>query len=494
MEILNKSMTKPSERPVKILQFGEGNFLRGFVDYMIDIANETEVFNGNIAIIKPIPYGSLEVFERQECQYTVSLRGLENGEPKVVNRIIKSVSDALGAYEDYDSYMAYAKLDTLRFIVSNTTEAGIVYDDTDSFEDMPPKSFPGKLTKFLYERYKHFNGDKNKGLIMLPCELIENNGNTLKNCIIKYSKKWALGKNFTDWIETSCVFCNTLVDRIITGYPKEEAEKIWQEAGYKDELIVTGELFALWVIESDRDISGELPLDKANLPVIFTDNLQPYRERKVRILNGAHTGMVAASFLAGNDTVKEAMDDVSVRKFVLSLIFDEIIPTLTLPRNELEDFAYKVIERFKNPYIKHALLSISLNSVSKWKTRCLPSFRDYYRINGKLPACLTFSLAALISLYRGEMTDKDALTGYRNGTEYKIMDDEKVLMYFNGSLKKDNRTLAEGFLKNKEFLGEDMTKYPGLTDAVAEHLDNIQSLGMRKALEKVCAIAPSTSA
>jgi len=485
MKIINKSLTKPDERPVKILQYGEGNFLRGFVDYMVDIANEKGVFNGNIVIIKPIPYGSLHLFEKQECQYTVSLRGLENGKPKVENRIIKSVTDALGAYEDYEAYMAYARLDTLRFIVSNTTEAGIAYDDADSPDYKPPGSFPGKLTKFLYERFLHFKGDKDKGLIVLPCELIENNGQTLKNYVIKLSIKWGLGKEFIGWLESSCVFCNTLVDRIITGYPADEAEKFWQEAGYVDELIVTGELFGLWVIESDRDISGEFPLDKANLPVIFTDNLRPYRERKVRILNGAHTCLAAASFLSGNDTVKESMDDELIKKYVLKAVFDEIMPTLSLPEKELRDFARKVIERFENPFIRHALLSISLNSVSKWKTRCLPSFKEYYKMNGKLPPCLTFSLAALISLYRGRMKDGEGLTGYRGHHEYKIMDEDKVMMFFDGSEEKDNRSLAGEFLKNEDFLGEDMTGYPKLTDTVAKHLETIQRLGMRKALENL---------
>lgn len=484
MDILNKSITKPVERPVKVLQYGEGNFLRGFVDYMIDIANEKGVFNGNIAIVKPISYGNLNMFHNQECQYTVSLRGLEGGMPKVTNHIIKSVSNAVGAYEDYEAYMSYARLDSLRFIISNTTEAGIVYDDTDRIEDKPPKSFPGKLTKFLYERFEYFNGDMNKGLIILPCELIENNGKVLKECVLRLSEKWNLGKEFFSWLENSCIFCNTLVDRIITGYPYDEAEKLWQEAGYKDELIVTGELFGLWVIESDRDISGEFPLDKAKLPVLFTKDLQPYRERKVRILNGAHTSFVAASYLCGNDTVKESMDDTLIKKYVMSTVFDEVIPTLSLPKEELEDFATKVIERFENPFIKHSLLSISLNSVSKWKTRCLPSFKDYFNMYGKLPTCLTFSLAALISLYRGRMQDdKDGLIGYRNGNEYKIMDDEKIMMFFDGSEERDNRILAEGFLKNKEFFDEDMTEYPGLTDAVTNYLEQIQRLGMKKALE-----------
>lgn len=485
MKTINKSITKPINRPVKVLQFGEGNFLRGFVDYMIDIANdEGGVFDGNIAMVKPIPYGSLEDFHKQECQYSVSLRGLEGGKPSVRNRIVTSITEAMGAYEDYEKYMAYARKESLRFIVSNTTEAGIVYDENDSYEDKPPRSFPGKLTKFLYERYSYFNGDKKRGLIILPCELIENNGLALKECVNKLSRTWNLDIGFTSWINESCVFCNTLVDRIITGFPHDEAEEYWKTAGYEDRLIVNGELFGLWVIESDLDISKEFPLDKAGLPLIFTKDIKPYREQKVRILNGAHTSLVAASFLSGNDTVKESMEDGLIKEFVIGTIFNEIIPNLTLPRNELEDFAHKVIERFENPFIKHSLLSISLNSVSKWKARCLPSFKDYYSANEKLPVCLTFSLAALISLYRAKRRKGDGLVGYRDGIEYKIMDDEKVMEFFDGSADRDDFILAEEFLRTEDFFGEDMTaSYPGLVDTVGNHLEQIKRYGMRKALE-----------
>jgi len=484
MKTINKDITKPINRPVKVLQYGEGNFLRGFVDYMIDIANEEGVVDGNIVIVKPISYGSLENFRRQEYQYSVSLRGLEDGKPKVINRIVSSITDTLCAYENYEEYMGYARLESLRFIVSNTTEAGIVYDEGDSYEDKPPRSFPGKLTKFLYERYNFFNGDKTKGLIMLPCELIENNALVLKECVNKLAKSWKLDIGFIDWVKECCVFCNTLVDRIITGFPHDEAEEYWQAAGYEDKLIVTGELFGLWVIESDVDISKDFPLNKAGLPVIFTKDIKPYREQKVRILNGAHTSIVAASFLSGNDTVKASMDDGLIKEFLMRTVFDEIIPNLTLARNELEDFANKVIERFENPFVKHSLLSISLNSVSKWRARCLPSFKDYYAAKEKLPACLTFSLAALMSLYRGKRLKSEALVGYRDGVEYKIMDDEKVMDFFDGSADRDGFILAEEFLRKEEFLGEDLTtSYQGLVDAIGNHLEQIEKYGMRKALE-----------
>ena len=285
MDSLNKQMTGKKDRPVKVVQFGEGNFLRAFVDYMIDIANEQGCFDGDIVLIKPIEFGSLENFHRQDCQYTVSLRGMVDGEAKVLNRQITSVADAVDSYTEYEKYMGLAEIGTLRFVVSNTTEAGIVYDESDCFELNPPKSFPGKLTKFLYHRYETFKGDTDKGLVMLPVELIDDNGIMLKKCVMQLIEQWNLGQEFKNWVEEACVFTSTLVDRIVTGYPKGNEEEECEKLGYEDRIMVTGEPFALWVIESSKDISKELPLPKAGLPVIFTDNQKPYKQRKVRILN-----------------------------------------------------------------------------------------------------------------------------------------------------------------------------------------------------------------
>ena len=485
MELISKSKTGKKERPVKVLQFGEGNFLRGFVDYMIDIANEKGEFDGDIVLVKPIEFGTLDRFRAQESQYTVSLRGIVDGEATVQNRIVTSVTDVVAAHEEYEKYSAYAKLDTLRYIVSNTTEAGIVYDENDKLEMCPPMSFPGKLAKFLYERYKHFNGAMDKGLVMLPVELIDDNGIHLKECVLKQADNWNLEAEFKTWIEDACIFCSTLVDRIITGYPREEDAKLWEEWGYKDELIVTGEPFALWVIECPKDISGELPLDKAGLPVIYTDNQKPYKQRKVRILNGAHTSFVLASYLAGNDIVLESMKDETVFNFMKTTIFEEVIPTLTLPKQDLIDFAEAVITRFNNPYVKHALLSISLNSVSKWRARCMPSFLGYIELNKELPKCLTFSLAALMAFYKGtEIRDK-ALIGHRDGQEYNIMDDMAVLEFFAANSKKPSKEFAAAFLSNEEFFGQDLTKIGGLVDTIAGYLDEIAAKGMRKTLEEL---------
>lgn len=482
MERLNKAISGKKERPIRVVQFGEGNFLRGFVDYMIDIANESGKFNGDIVLIKPIEFGSLDMFHEQDCQYTVSLRGIVDGEAKVQNRVVTAVADAVDTYQEYEKYMDLAKIDTLRFVVSNTTEAGIVFDDTDKMESEPPKTFPGKLTKFLYERYQFFHGAEDKGLVMLPVELIDDNGIMLKKCVLQFIELWGLEDGFRAWVENACIFTSTLVDRIITGYPRDEVESIWQNLGYEDRILVTGEPFALWVIESDKDISKEFPLPDAGLPVIFTDNQKPYKQRKVRILNGAHTSFVLASYLAGNDIVLESMQDEDVKNFMMKTIFDEVIPTLTLPKEELEEFANAVITRFNNPYVKHALLSISLNSVSKWRARCLPSFLGYVEKYGRLPVHLTFSIAALMAFYTGSEIRDKALIGHRNGQEYNIMDDMAVLEFFRDYSDKDTKTFVDAYLSNENFHGQDLTKVEGLSDAVASYLDDIKENGMRAAL------------
>ena len=485
METLNRQMTGKKERPVKVVQFGEGNFLRAFVDYMIDIANEQGKFDGDIVLIKPIEFGNLENFHKQGCQYTVSLRGIVDGEAKVLNRQVTSVADAVDSYGEYDKYMSLAEIDTLRFVVSNTTEAGIVFDAADRFELEPPKSFPGKLTKFLYHRFETFAGDPRKGLIMLPVELIDDNGIMLKKCVMQLIDLWGLGEAFKTWVQEACVFTSTLVDRIVTGYPKATEEEEWEKLGYIDRTMVTGEPFALWVIESEKDISKELPLPDAGLPVIFTDNQKPYKQRKVRILNGAHTSFVLASYLAGNDYVKESMDDDDIRNFMLGTLYEEVIPTLTLPKDELEAFAAAVIGRFNNPYVKHALLAISLNSVSKWRARCMPSFLGYVEKEGKLPARLTFSLAALMAFYTGSQIRDKALIGSRNGQEYNIMDDQEVLEFFAANSSKDTKEFVSAFLGSVNFFGQDLNEVAGLTDAVSAYLDDIKTNGMRAALCRI---------
>lgn len=493
MQRLNKSITHAVDRPVKVMQFGEGNFLRAFVDYIFDVTNEKTDFNGGIVIVKPIEFGNLNRFHEQECQYTLQLRGFENGQPKKITRIITSVVDAVAAIDDYDKYVEYGLCDTLRFIVSNTTEAGIVFDETDKFELEPPRTYPGKLTKLLYQRYKKFNGDRDKGVILIPCELIADNGIELKKCICSFIDLWGLEDGFKTWLDEACSFCPTLVDRIVPGYPRDEAEELCREFGYEDQLIDTAETFGLWVIESDSNLEldrlrSELPFEKAGLNVVFTKDHHPYKERKVRILNGSHTSFVLASFLAGNDIVKQSMDDATIRQYMEETLFDEVIPTLSLPEEECREFANAVIERFQNPFVKHKLLDISLNSVSKWEARCLPSFLGYVKKFGKLPKYLTFSIAALMSFYSttrtGEVNGGRCLVGDRNGEEYNIRDDQFVLDFFIENSPKEPEEFAKAYLSNTKFFGgEDLTKVDGLVDTVAGYIADIRARGMRAVVE-----------
>lgn len=475
MQKINEKFTRETKRPIKVMQYGEGNFLRAFVDYMIDIANEKGAFNGDIAIVKPIDFGTLERFKNQDNLYTVILRGKDKGEVVNESRVITSVQKVLDAKEDYDEYMALAKLDTLRFVVSNTTEAGITLDVNDNFEGLPA-TYPGKLTKFLFERFTFFNGDIAKGLIILPVELIEDNGIKLKKCVKELIKVWALGEAFEKWIDEACVFTSTLVDRIVTGYPRNEAEALCEKLGYKDELLDVGEPFGAWVIESEKDISEEFPLHKIGQPVIFTDNQKPYRERKVRVLNGAHTSSVLAGYLYGLDIVRDCMYDDVMGKYVRKVVDEEIVPEVPLNLEDVKAFANSVYERFENPFIDHALLSISLNSVSKWKSRCLPSLKDSLRSKGQLPKLLTFSFAALLAFYSASDLKEDGLYAKRaNGDAYVIHDDKAVMEFFAANSLKDEAEFVKLVCENESFWGENLNNIEGFASLVTENLKAIKS-------------------
>ena len=387
---LNKTV-----RPERIIQFGEGGFLRGFVDWMLQKINQKSDFNGSVVVVQPIEMGLCDILSEQDCVYTHLCRGIEGVESDVIDVISRCVKP----YEDFESYLALAENPDFRFIVSNTTEAGIVFSPEDKLTDTPPKSFPAKLTLLLKRRYE-LGLD---GFIFLPCELIDRNGDNLKACVLKYIDLWELGDGFKRWVKRENVFTNTLVDRINTGYPKGEELSL----GYEDKMLNTSEFFHLWVIETEYDIDKELPFSSANLNVIITrDKLEMYRTRKVRILNGAHTSLVPYALLSGFDTVKSCIDNEGMREHVRKCVFDEIIPTLDLPKDELINYAESVIERFSNPYIKHYLSSIALNSVSKFKVRVLPSILEYVKRYSTTPKTLVFSLAKLIEFYKnGEPND-----------------------------------------------------------------------------------------
>ncbi|MFR5439434.1 MAG: tagaturonate reductase, partial [Monoglobus pectinilyticus] len=380
----------------KFLQFGEGNFLRGFVDWMIDRLNKEADFDGGVVVVQPLAQGLIPMINEQDGLYTLYLRGLQDGQKVEETRVVDCITRGINPFENTDEFFECASNPELRYIISNTTEAGIEYKPNQNPDDFAGLTFPGRLTLFMKRRFDN----KLPGFLLLPCELIDKNGDELKACVLKYAKDFGYGDDFIKWVEEENYFTNTLVDRIVTGYPRDTASEMEKEYGYLDNIIDTAEIFHLWVIQGDKKYAEELPFDKIGLNVLWTDDVTPYKKRKVRILNGAHTMMVLAAHLAGLETVKEAMDDELVFNFMKTGVFDEIIPTLDLPKDELIQFANDVIERFQNPFIKHYLLSIALNSVSKYQVRVLPSVLEYIKENNKEPKCLVFSLAALIAFYR----------------------------------------------------------------------------------------------
>ena len=399
-------------RPERVIQFGEGGFLRGFIDWILQITNEKTDFNGSAVVVQPIEQGLCDRLEAQNCVYTHIMRGMKDGVPTVDTKVIDVISRTVKPYDDYDAYLALAENPDFRFVFSNTTESGIAYVEGDKLDDKPPKSFPAKVTALMYKRFT-LGLD---GFIFMPCELIDKNGETLRSIVLKYADDWSLGDDFKAWVIEKNVFCNTLVDRIVTGYPKDE--KI--DLGYEDNMLNTSELFHLWVIEGPKDILSEIPFDKTGLNIIVTDSLEMYRTHKVRILNGAHTSMIPYAMLEGIETVKDCMEDENMFAFVNRCVFDEIIPTLDLPREELVDYANNVFERFNNPYIRHLCASISLNSVSKFKVRVLPSLLEYIKRTGKMPGNLIFSLAKLIEFYKnGTPTDDADIIAYMKEHDLK---------------------------------------------------------------------------
>ena len=467
--------------PEKVLQFGEGNFLRAFVDYFIDVLNEKADFGGKVALVQPIANGLTNLINEQEGLFTLFLRGRENGEQVNRKRVVSCISRCINPYEDYKALLETAANSELRFIVSNTTEAGITFDSSCSLNDQPPASFPAKLTAYLYERYKLGLG----GFIILSCELIDNNGAELKKCVMQYIELWGLEKEFKSWVENENIFCSTLVDRIVTGYPRSEAESICEDLGYKDNLIDTGEVFGFWVIEGPQSIKDELPFSKVGLPIMVTDDHTPYKKRKVRILNGAHTSMVLAAFLAGQDIVRDCMNDSDILSFLKKTVYDEIIPTLDLPLTELTDFAAATVERFNNPYIDHSLLAISLNSTAKWKARVMPSLLEYVNRKGSLPRCITFSFAAYIAFYTAQIhKDGDSYYCMRGTETYEIKDDKWILDFYLEHKNDLPDQLAEAVINNELMWGEELKNLDGFKEAVANDLKAIAKLGMKDAMRE----------
>lgn len=481
MKLNRESYKNHKSYPVKVIQFGEGNFLRAFVDWQIDKMNKEADFNGSVAVVQPLEGGLIHMLNEQDCLYTLYLQGIQNGKATKTHTVIDCIDRAVDPYKDYNKYLELAEIPSVRFIISNTTEAGIVFENDDKLEGGCQKGYPSKLTALLYHRFKTFNGALDKGLNIIPCELIDRNGEKLKEIVLKYAEIWNLGDEFITWINTANTFFCSLVDRIVPGYPRDTIEEVRTELGYDDNLVDVGEVFHLWVIEGPQCLKEELPIEKAGLNVKVVDDMTPYRTRKVRILNGPHTAMVPVAYLYGLETVGETVDHEIMGQYVRELIFEEIVPTLDLPHDELVQFGNDIIERFQNPYVKHYLMSIALNSMSKYKTRDLPSLTEYLKRKGELPRKLVFSLAALIEFYKGK----------RGNEDIKLADDEHILeLYKNLWSECDGsesglKTLVTKVLAYDRNWGMDLNEIEGLTQAVTDNLILIEKVGMKEAVKSV---------
>lgn len=451
----------PQTRPVKVLQFGGGNFLRGFADWIIDVLNEKTTFNGAIDIVTSVTPGTAEQINEQNGLYHLLQQGTKNGQHFSETRLITSVNQAINPARHFNDFLQCAENPDLRFIISNTTEAGIAFDTNDKHYETLPNSFPGKLTLLLYHRFKFFSGSPDKTLIIIPCELIEKNGEELKKIIRQYAAYWKLPEDFATWLDKN-IFCNTLVDRIVPGFPKETINEFHAATGYDDQLVVAAEPFYFWAIECEADIRKEFPTHHASLhDVVFAKDITPYRVRKVRILNGTHTAFMPLAYLRGLCTVKEAMDDPFMENFILNTIKEEIVPTLALPEPELSNFASAVADRFRNPFIKHQLISISLNSISKFKIRVLPTIIEYIRKKNTVPPNLMLSFAALICFYRGNW----------QGHAIPLTDTPEVIARIQDAWKDTDSTKAVfKILADSGLWGTDLTTLPGVTETVAKNV------------------------
>lgn len=463
----------------KVIQFGEGNFLRCFFDWQLDIINKNTDLNAGVAVVRPIDFDAVPLLDTQDGLYTAIIRGInESGEVVKDYTVISSINREIPIYKNFQEYLQLAHNPEMKFIVSNTTEAGIAFSAEDKYEDAPQSTFPGKLTRLMHERFVTFNGDMTKGFILMPCELIDYNGEELRKMVLKYADLWNLGEDFKNWLINGNIWCSTLVDRIVTGYPRGEKEELTKELGYEDNFITTGEYFYLFVIQGPKDIlTRELKLEGLNLNILIVDDLKPYKMRKVGILNGAHTAMVPVSYLYGIDTVREAMENDDIRNFIELAIDEEIIPALDMDEKELKEFKDAVINRFKNPYVKHMLMDISLNSMAKYKSRILPQVLETYKRTGKLPKRLLFSLAALIRFYKGVRENGDAI---------QLRDDRHHLdMYADLWQENNYENIVKSVLGLENHWDMDLNSVEGMTELVAKYLENIDKNGVKKALEEV---------
>lgn len=475
IKALNKQTVEKPVLPIKILQFGEGNFLRAFVDWQIDKANEAGVMNHGVAIVQPIDKGMAGMLEGQDCLYHVYLEGVKDKQPVKDVRLVKSVQCAINPYEDYAAYEKIFLSPELEATVSNTTEAGIRYEEGDDLWALPPKSYPAKMTALLYKRFKHFEGDPTKGLCIICCELIENNGSTLREYVLRHAEYNKLGEDFIAWVENHCHFCDTLVDRIVPGFPRENINEIKEEIGFDDNLVVKAEFYHLWAIGGPgyKEVQRRLPLDKAGLHVIFMPTIKQFRDKKVRILNGSHTGMVPIGLQMGCETVMDAFNTPDLEKFINTMVEEEVIPMIEEDQAELKEFAAGILERFYNPYIRHMLKTISLNSLSKWETRNYPTVLDNWKKAGKVAEKEMFTFAALLTLYSGT-------------TAFEPDDTPEHVEFIRKVWNNDDiDATVKAIVENRNIWTVDFTEVAPFVEKAAGYVKSILAEGMAAALKKM---------
>jgi tagaturonate reductase len=477
MESLNRKNVQANLRPERIIQFGEGNFLRAFVDWIVFNMNEKTDFNSSVVVVQPIENGMVDMLNAQDGLYHLNLQGLDKGEAVDSIQMIDVISRGLNPYTQNAEFMKLAENPDMRFVISNTTEAGIAFDPSCKLDDAPAKSYPGKLTQLLFHRFKTFNGAMDKGFIIMPCELIFLNGKELNKCIHQYIELWNLGAEFKSWFENACgVYC-TLVDRIVPGYPKDTIDQILAKINIEDKLVVKGEIFHLWVIEAPESVAKEFPADKAGLNVLFVPSEKPYHDRKVTMLNGPHTVLSPVGYLSGLNTVRECCEDEVIGKFVHKVMFEELAHTLDLPMEELVKFGSDVMERFRNPFVKHYVTSIMLNSFPKFKTRDLPGLKIYLERKGELPKGLVLGLAGICTYYKG---------GKRGDDEIVVNDDKAIMDLLKELWATDCCTkVAEGVLGAEFIWGENLNLVPGLTVALKENLKSVRDKGMLATVKSI---------
>lgn len=483
-EVLRRTASSPkAPSPTRFMLFGGGNFIRAFAAWMIELLNEKTTFEGGMLIVKPTPGRDYTELREQDGLYHVVLNGQEKGHLVDEAQLISGISAILHVYDQWEAFLQTAQQRELKYIISNTTESGIAYEATDQPTDTPPSSFPAKICLWLFARFQHFQGDSQAGAVFLPCELTANNGADLRWCILKYAEHWQLPEQFIRWVQTHCLFCNTLVDRIVTGYPIQDEAKYQEKVGFQDKLLTVGEPYHSWVIEAPAQLGTALPFQDIGLNVKWVNDLSKYREQKVKILNGAHTSMVPTGFLAGLTSVKETIDHPQLGTFIHQLLEEEVWPSLAFDRSELAEFTTKTMDRFRNPFLFHRLLDIALNSISKFRARLLPSLLDFYAQKGFCPPRISFALSALLIMYRGHWQNEPV----------PLRDAPEVLSFCQTLWKAtaNHEEVVIKFLQNEAFWGQDLNKIDGLAGLMTTYVQAILNDGLLASLTQINSSADS---